>query len=119
MENGLTLDTAEIIRLMSCAYQRGHQDTVDGISEPCQKGSNDIAIEVLLEEHPKYDICAHCRGEGWYEDHSDECYNHPGYCTNCPIQRECQYCDGTGLSLKEEFKPKQDYLLQDDDGLPF
>ena len=44
--------------------------------------------------------CPECNGEGWYADHSLEHYHnsHDPDCSRygCPVQVECEKCNGTG-----------------------
>ena len=45
--------------------------------------------------------CSYCGGDGWYLDHDDlgnhqpDSLNNP-QCVSCPIQRQCDKCEGTG-----------------------
>lgn len=36
--------------------------------------------------------CENCAGEGWYADHTDECYGHGGDCICSGVQVECDVC---------------------------
>lgn len=52
--------------------------------------------------------CKKCNGDGWYPDHSDEHYrsgSNPD-CSGhgCPVQRQCEICDGIGYHEQEEKK---------------
>lgn len=48
--------------------------------------------------------CAACNGDGWYADHSDAHYTYPDDgCVGCPVQRQCENCDGTG-QIREGMK---------------
>lgn len=46
--------------------------------------------------------CDYCGGDGWYADH-DDLSNHEDHgtgepiCVSCPIQRQCEKCQGTGF----------------------
>lgn len=43
--------------------------------------------------------CGWCEGDGWYVDHSDECYA-KGECVGCGgIQRQCEKCSGSGRGV--------------------
>ncbi len=44
--------------------------------------------------------CKICNGVGWFSDHSDAHHNHQDLdCSECgcPVQRECNNCNGTGI----------------------
>lgn len=45
--------------------------------------------------------CDYCGGDGWYQDHDDMGNHAVGNdgepeCVSCPIQRQCENCQGTG-----------------------
>jgi len=43
--------------------------------------------------------CPKCNGVGWTSEHdpTDTSEQHyAGYCTSCPIQVQCEYCEATG-----------------------
>lgn len=50
--------------------------------------------------------CSYCGGDGWYADH-DDLNNHQTdslgnpQCVSCPIQRQCEKCQGTGIIFIE------------------
>jgi len=51
-------------------------------------------------------ICEKCGGQGWYQDHAPmgEHYadaNGQPACQICPIQVQCEVCEGTGELPKE------------------
>ena len=65
-------------------------------------GGEDINAEigtiVLIENN----TCDVCKGYGWYADHSHEHHMRPDLdCSDCgcPIQRECETCQGEGFLL--------------------
>lgn len=64
--------------------------------------------------------CSMCNGDGWYIDHSDRHYGTGDYesCeqAGCPIQRECEACQGTGIQQEPE---QTDESLPLDNDLPF
>lgn len=40
--------------------------------------------------------CNECDGVGWYADHDPTDPHIDGVCSNCPIQVQCEKCQGTG-----------------------
>ena len=52
-----------------------------------------IAMPILIK-------CFVCEGKGWYSDHSDKHYGNLKTMTceeaGCPVERYCEYCNGTG-----------------------
>ena len=42
--------------------------------------------------------CPKCEGVGWYADHDPNCN---GSCDHCPVQVQCEECEGTG-KIKEK-----------------
>jgi len=42
--------------------------------------------------------CTNCGGDGWYEGHAPPFEHDPdtGECIICPVQIECESCEGTG-----------------------
>ena len=55
--------------------------------------------------------CSVCGGDGWYADHSLEHYHNSQDCDcskyGCPVQVECEICEGTGyiVNKKQPAKP--------------
>jgi len=51
----------------------------------------------------KKEVCKQCDGNGWYADHSPEHYHysHDTDCSKygCPVQVECDLCEGTGYKI--------------------
>lgn len=48
--------------------------------------------------------CPKCNGDGWTAEHDPGVYSHNenGDCLgNCPIQVQCEFCNGTGKIEKE------------------
>ncbi len=49
--------------------------------------------------------CSQCSGNGWYDDHTPAHYDDPSDndCGKhgCPIQVECENCEGTGYVKNE------------------
>ncbi|HUX57105.1 MAG TPA: hypothetical protein VMV77_09030 [Bacteroidales bacterium] len=51
------------------------------------------------------DTCQVCGGNGWYTDHSNAHYANPQITDcfefGCPVQVECEECNGTGYVIIE------------------
>lgn len=40
--------------------------------------------------------CQICGGDGWYSEHDPDDPHIDGICSTCPIQVQCEACEGTG-----------------------
>lgn len=67
-------------------------------------------------------ICPECDGCGWYSDHDPSDPHIDGFCTNCPVQVQCEKCEATGLVYKVDLEnEKQERQLNNKfiDEMPF
>lgn len=46
--------------------------------------------------------CPDCNGEGWTAEHDPNDPHEWGKCYNCPIQVQCERCQGTGKIIIEQ-----------------
>lgn len=76
-----------------------------------------MKTENLQREAAEMKPCPCCHGEGWYSDHNENSFNYETgehECSGCPIQVECQNCEGTGR-VENTFDPHHFNEIDADD----
>ena len=64
----------------------------------------------------KYRICEECNGDGWTSEHAN--HPHENGCDGCPVQVECDWCEGLGfVVIDKAFKKVVNNIKSDD--IPF
>jgi len=72
------------------------------------------AIDFFIVHH-----CPDCNGDGFTAEHDSNDPHEFGCCTNCPVQVQCDTCQGTGVK-PNDYKEKiteLPHVLEDD--MPF
>ena len=64
-------------------------------------------------------VCPECIGDGFTAEH-DPNDPHINGCSNCPIQVQCDTCEGTGIVWKKDFDRVQEKIDEETiNDLPF